>query len=92
MGLACHTGVQAHEKNVGRVGVVNPQARSSLVPQPVRANLLARIKKKFALVYISYFFMDSYINVPNSCITGKDKYNVFFNMLKFKEYIIYIIL
>jgi len=30
--------------------------------------------------------MDSCINIPNYCITTKDKYYVFFNMLKFKEY------
>jgi len=38
--------------------------------------------------------MDSYINVLNSCITGKDKYYVIyviFNVLKFKEYIVYVI-
>jgi len=31
--------------------------------------------------------MDSCINVSNSCITGKDKYYVFFDVLKVKEYI-----
>jgi len=35
--------------------------------------------------------MDSCINVSNSCITGKDKYYVIFNVLKFKEYIMYVI-
>ena len=30
--------------------------------------------------------MDSCINISNSCITGKDKYYVIFNVLKFKEY------
>ena len=34
--------------------------------------------------------MNSYINMSNSCITGKDKYYVFFNVLKFKEYIVYV--
>jgi len=34
--------------------------------------------------------MNSCSNVPNSCITGKYNY-VFFNVLKFKEYIIYVI-
>jgi len=33
--------------------------------------------------------MDYCINVSNSCITGKDKYYVIFNVLKFKEYIVY---
>jgi len=33
--------------------------------------------------------MDSCINVSNSCLTGKDKYYVFFNVLEFKEYIVY---
>jgi len=43
-------------------------------------------------VYINYFFfMDSYINVSNSCVIEKDKYYVFFNVLKFKEYILYVI-
>jgi len=36
--------------------------------------------------------MDSYINILNSFITGKEKYFVFFNVLKFKEYIVYVIL
>jgi len=35
--------------------------------------------------------MDYCINVPNSSIIGKDKYYVFFNMLKIKEYIVYVI-
>ena len=47
--------------------------------------------KKFVLVYINYFFMDFCINVPNSCITEKDKYYLFFNVLKCKEYIVYVI-
>jgi len=42
-------------------------------------------------MYINYFFMDSCINVSNSYITGKDKYYVFFNVLKFKKYIVYVI-
>jgi len=37
------------------------------------------------------FIMDYCINVPNSSIIGKDKYYVFFNMLKIKEYIVYVI-
>jgi len=60
--------------------------------QLAQAGPQARIKKKFALVYINYFFMDYCINVSNSCITGKDKYYVIFNVLKFKEYIVYVIL
>jgi len=35
--------------------------------------------------------MESCINVSNSCITGKDKYYVIFNVLIFKEYIVYVI-
>jgi len=34
--------------------------------------------------------MDSYINISKSCIIRKDKYYVFFNVLKFKEYIVYV--
>jgi len=33
--------------------------------------------------------MVSCINVSNFCITRKDKYYVIFNVLKFKEYIVY---
>ena len=33
--------------------------------------------------------MNSSINVSNSCISEKDKYYVIFNMLKFKEYNVY---
>jgi len=87
------------EKNAGRDRVVSPQAHSGLTyisSQPMqavpRAGPQARItRKKLALVYINYFFMDSCINISNSCITGKDKYYVFFNVLKFKEYIVYVI-
>ena len=35
--------------------------------------------------------MDSCINVSNSCIIGEDKYYVIFKVLKFKEYIVYVI-
>ena len=35
--------------------------------------------------------MDSCINISNSYITGKDKYYVILNVLKFKEYIVYVI-
>jgi len=35
--------------------------------------------------------MDFCINVLNSCITGKDKYYVIVNVLKFKEYIVDVI-
>jgi len=35
--------------------------------------------------------MDFYIDISNSCITGKDKYYVVFNVLKFKEYMVYVI-
>ena len=35
--------------------------------------------------------MDSCINVSNSCITEKDKYYVIFHVLKFKEYIVDVI-
>jgi len=30
------------------------------------------------------------MNVPNSCVSGKDKCYVFLNVLKFKEYIVYV--
>ena len=35
--------------------------------------------------------MDSYIKVSNSCITEKDKYYVIFNVVKLKEYSVYVI-
>ena len=95
--MARRTGPQAREKNAGWAKVVSSEARSGpahINPQPAQvgpwAGPQARIKK-IALVYINYFFMDSCINVSNSCIIGKDKYYVFFNVLKFKEYIVYVI-
>jgi len=42
-------------------------------------------------MYISYFFINFSINILNFCISGKDKYYVSFNVLKFKEYIVYVI-
>jgi len=30
------------------------------------------------------------MNIPNYCMSGKDKYYVCLNILKFKEYIVYI--
>jgi len=44
-------------------------------------------------MYTDYFssrLMDFCMNVPNSCMTRKDKYYVFLNVLKFEEYIVYV--
>jgi len=30
------------------------------------------------------------MNIPNSCMTGKDKYYVFVNILNFEKYIVYV--
>jgi len=48
-------------------------------------------KKNLHLCILITSFMDSCINISNSCITGKDKYYVIVNVLKFKEYIVYVI-
>jgi len=37
-----------------------------------------KYKKKNLYLCILIFLMDFCINIPNSCITGKDKYYVFF--------------
>jgi len=58
---------------------------------PARARLASPHKKKLYLCILITSFMESCINVSNSCITGKDKYYVIFNVLKFKEYIVYVI-
>ena len=82
---------------------MSPQARagSALIgpwparasPRSARVGLQARIKlkKNLHLCILITSFMDSCINVSNSCITGKDKYYIIFNVLKFKEYIVYVI-
>ena len=61
--------------------------------QPVRAGPQAyiKLKKNLNLCILITSFMDSCINVSNSCITEKDKYYVSFNLLKLKEYIVYVI-
>jgi len=48
-------------------------------------------KKNVHLCILITSFMGSCINISNSCISGKDKYYVIFNVLKFKEYIMYVI-
>ena len=61
---------------------------------PARAGPQARVKLKKKNLYLCILitsFIESRINVSNSCITGKDKYYVIFNLLKFKEYIVYVI-
>jgi len=96
---------QARRKNAGRARIVSPQARTGLAriglrparasPQSARAGPQARKifkeKKNLHLCILITSFMDSCINISNSCITGKDKYYVIFNVLKFKEYIVYVI-
>jgi len=54
-----------------------------------QAGLQARIKKNYICVYQSTF-LDSCINILNSCMTEKDKYYVLFNVLKFEEDILYV--
>jgi len=50
-----------------------------------RASYLAVPHKKNLHLCISvFFFLDFCINVPNTCMAGKDKYCVFFNVLKFE--------
>jgi len=86
------------QKKRRRARVASPQAyagQARIGPRPARAGLQAHIKlkkKNLHLFILIIFFMDSCINVSNSCITGKDKFYVIFNVLKFKEYIVYVIL
>jgi len=51
--------------------------------------LVARIKKTCICISVT-FLVDSCMNVPNSCMIGKEKYYVILNVLKFEEYIIYV--
>jgi len=77
----------ARRKNAGRARIMSPH-------RPARAGPQARIKlkkKNLHLCILITSFMDSCINISNSYITGKDKYYVIFNVLKCKEYIVYVI-
>jgi len=67
-------------------GPHKPAARAGQPASPHKIK-----KKNLHLCILITSFMDSCINVSNSCITGKDKYYVIFNVLKFKEYIVYVI-
>jgi len=51
---------------------------------------VVRTKKSLHFCVLVTFFLDIYINVLNSCMIGKDKYYVLFNVLKFEEYILYV--
>jgi len=88
--LARQADPQASKKNEGRARVVSSQPVRVAGRPASPYNFI--FFKKFALVYINYFFMDSCISVSNSYIAEKDKYYVFFNVLKFKEYIVYVII
>jgi len=46
--------------------------------------------KKIGLVYIGYFPFVLLHECPNSCMSGKDKYYIFLNVLKFEKYIVYV--
>jgi len=46
-------------------------------------------KKNLYLCISITFLLDFCMNVPNSCVTRKDKYYAFLNVLKFEEYIVY---
>jgi len=85
---------QARRKNAGQARIVSPQARAGsarIGPRPARAGPQAHIKKNLHLCILITSFMDFCINISNSCRTEKDKYYVIFNVLKFKEYIVYVI-
>jgi len=91
MGLAHQVGPQDREKKYGTgqgSEYAGPQSPSLHKPAQAGPDPQAHIKK-LPFLYKSYFFIDSCI--PNSRITGKNKYYVFFNVLKFKEYIVYVI-
>jgi len=81
------------KKNAGHVKILNPLVRKSLVrrsSQFMWADPLVHIKK-IAHVYFNYFFfLDFCMNVPNFCMTKKDKYYIFLNVIKFEEYIMYV--
>jgi len=54
-------------------------------------SLLVCIKKINLYLCRSVIFLLNFcMNVPNSCMTKKNKYYVFLNVLKFGEYIVYI--
>jgi len=42
-------------------------------------------------MYISYLFYELTFQILNFCMIEKDKYYILFNMQKFKEYIMYVI-
>jgi len=47
-------------------------------------------KKNLHLCISVTFLIDLYMNVPNSCMSEKDKYYIFLNVLKFEYYILYV--
>jgi len=70
------------------LGPYRPAARTG---RPASPHKIKKKKKNLHLCILITSFMDSYINISNSCIIGKDKYYVILNVLKFKEYIVYVI-
>jgi len=69
------------------LGPHRPAARAG---RPASPHKILKKKNLYLCILITSF-MDSCINISNSCIIGKDKYYVIFNVLKFKEYIVYVI-
>jgi len=70
--------------------VLGPYRSAACAGRPASPHKIF-LKKNLHLCILITSFMDSCINISNSCITGKDKYYVIFDVLKFKEYIVYVI-
>jgi len=78
-------------KNVGRTKILISFACKDLAHITCNPHGLAcdPHKKNLHLCMLVTFLLDFYINVTNSCMSGKKCY-VFLNVLKFEEYIMYV--
>jgi len=69
---------------------VRPARRPTVAWPTAHADQLISPHKKNLHLCILITFFYSCTNVLNSCMTRKDKYYVFFNVLKFEKYILYV--
>jgi len=89
-GLQKKRGAGQDSEPVGSRGL-DPHRPAARTGRPASPQAHIKLKKNLHLCILTTSFMDFCINISNSCITRKDKYYVIFNVLKFKEYIVYVI-
>ena len=100
VGLAQRTGSQTRQRNTRRAEVLNPLPRKS--PTYITRSLRGQKpgwggltrgpqeKKNFILGMLVTFLLNFNMDVPNFCISGKNRCYVFLNVLNFEEFIVHV--